>query len=210
MNTEIKIFSVGPFQQNTILLKSKDKALLIDPGFYSETEYQSFKKEIGDYELLSVYLTHAHIDHILGLSRVLKDFDVPVHLSHKDLYLWENSHSQSQMFGLNMVKHNFVPQDIKEEFISEGPFEFRALFTPGHAPDHMAFYFEDEEFIIAGDLLFRESIGRTDLYKGDFNVLEESIRNQIYTLPPATKVYPGHGPLTTVSYEMQNNPFVKL
>ena len=205
---EIEVFSVGPFQENTLLLKKEEQALLIDPGFYSEGEYQAFKKELQGRTLLAVYLTHAHVDHILGLSRVLRDFDVPVHLSHRDLYLWENASGQAKMFGFNIPSFDFIPIEITEGENINGSFIFKALYTPGHAPDHMAFYFESEKVLLAGDVLFRQSIGRTDLYKGDIDQLSESIKKQVYTLPDETIVWPGHGPETTVGVEKQSNPFV--
>ena len=90
-----------------------------------------------------------------------------------------------------------------------GGFEFVCLYTPGHSPDHTSLYFKDEGFVIAGDALFNGSIGRTDLYQGSFEVLEQSIKEKLYTLPGNTKVYPGHGPVTTIEAEKAGNPFVK-
>ncbi len=84
------------------------------------------------------------------------------------------------------------------------------MYTPGHSPDHTSLYFENEGVVIAGDALFRESIGRTDLYKGNFEVLQQSIQEKLYTLPNTTIVYPGHGTTTTVGHEKQNNPFVRI
>jgi glyoxylase-like metal-dependent hydrolase (beta-lactamase superfamily II) len=206
---EIKVFSVGPFQENTLLLLKEGKALLIDPGFYSEGEYQAFKKAMGNAELLAVYLTHAHVDHILGLSRVLRDFEVQVYLSQEDDYLWENASSQGKMFGFHIPSFDVEPVKLEEGKHHCGPFSFEILYTPGHSPDHISFYFRDQKSLIAGDVLFRESIGRTDLYKGNFEVLARSIREKLYTLPDDTIVYPGHGPETSIAHEKNNNPFVK-
>ncbi len=206
---DIKVFSVGPFQENSILLKTEGKALLIDPGFYTEGEYQAFKKELADHELLAILLTHAHVDHILGLSRVRRDFKIPVHLSHEDRYLWENASGQAKMFGFNIPDFDFEPVSIKEGENTIGPFTFEALYTPGHAPDHLSFYFEQEKMLIAGDVLFRESIGRTDLYKGDFDLLAKSIKEKLYILPDDVEVFSGHGPVTRIGHEKQHNPFVR-
>jgi len=207
---DIKIFEVGPFAENTYLLQESGNAILIDPGFSNETEYQSFKNALSDVELTAVVLTHAHVDHVLGLQRVLKDFDVKVHVNTGDLFLWENFGSQATMFGLNQAGFSFTPEALpKDEYFEIGQFKFKCLYTPGHSPDHTSLYFEDENLVIAGDVLFRESIGRTDLYQGNFEVLEKSIQEKLYTLPGETKVYPGHGPSTTIAHEKQSNPFVK-
>lgn len=207
---DIKIFEVGPFAENTYLLIKGDTAILIDPGFSNESEYQSFNKAIGSIKLEAIVLTHSHVDHILGLQRVLKDFEAKVYVNTDDLFLWENFGSQATMFGLNQVAFSFTPEALPKDAVFEiGSFAFNCLYTPGHSPDHTSLYFEDEELVIAGDALFKGSIGRTDLYEGDFEVLEKSIQEKLYTLPEKTKVYPGHGPSTSIGFEKENNPFVK-
>lgn len=206
---EIKIFEVGPFLENTYLLSENGDSIIIDPGFSDETEYQQFKNSLND-ELKAVVLTHAHVDHVLGLSRLKRDFEVPVYLNKEDTFLWDNYGNQAQMFGINQGGFSFEPEDLPSEGkFSIGNLEFKCLYTPGHSPDHVSLYFEDDNAVIAGDALFRESIGRTDLYKGDFQILEKSIREKLYTLPDKTKIYPGHGPKTTIGHEKKANPFVK-
>ncbi|MDZ7693334.1 MAG: MBL fold metallo-hydrolase [Balneolaceae bacterium] len=124
--------------------------------------------------------------------------------------MWNNYGAQAQMFGFNVD-----PIDVEPEILpitnnwSIGPFSFDVRYTPGHAPDHVVLYSSEDELVIAGDTLFKQGIGRTDLYKGSFSRLEQSIREKLYTLPDETKIYPGHGPDTTVIYEKRNNPFVK-
>ena len=206
---EIQKFEVGPFLENTYLLTHNDQHLVIDPGFSKEPEYQKVKENIKG-ELKAVVLTHAHVDHVLGLSRLKNDFDVPVYLSSEDRFLWENFASQAQMFGINQTGFSFEPESLpSENEFTIGDFEFKCLYTPGHSPDHVSLYFKDEELVIAGDALFKESIGRTDLYKGNFELLEKSIKEKLFTLPENTTVYPGHGPETTIAYEKKNNPFIK-
>ncbi len=205
-------YTVGPFSQNTYLLTHKGEGLLIDPGFYDHTEYQQFKRDLkeNEIELLAVLLTHAHIDHVLGLNKVLADFKVPVYLNHTDLYLWNNFSSQAARFGVRTAEFDFIPEPLPEMSGMElGPFHFDVLYTPGHSPDHVSLYFKDENLLIAGDVLFKQSIGRTDLYKGDFDVLAKSIREKIYPLPEVTEVWPGHGPKTAIGFEKVNNAFVK-
>ena len=205
-------FSVGPFAENTYLLTKDSKALLIDPGFAQDHEFEAFRDKLSEAgtQLIAVVLTHAHVDHVLGLQRTRDHFEVPVYLNNSDRYLWDNFASQAQMFGLQVQGFNFSPEPLEaQEGWKVGPFEFDVLYTPGHSPDHVSLYSEQDEMVIAGDALFKQGIGRTDLYKGSFQVLKKSIREQLYTLPDDTSVYPGHGPGTTIGYEKQNNPFVK-
>ena len=206
---EIQKFEVGPFLENTYLLTKNGQHLIIDPGFSNETEYQKMKEQITG-ELKAVVLTHAHVDHVLGISRLRNDFDVPVYLCSEDRFLWENFGSQAQMFGINQTGFGFEPEALPTEgSFSIGDFEFDCLYTPGHSPDHISLYFREPELVIAGDALFKESIGRTDLYKGNFELLAKSIKEKLYTLPENTTVYPGHGPETTIAHEKQHNPFIK-
>lgn len=209
---KVHSFTVGPFAENTYLLTEHEKSLIIDPGFFEEGEFDTFRKKLNEQssELSAVILTHAHVDHILGLQRVIDHFDVPVYLSDRDRHLWNNSASQAKMFGLQMEDFSFQPETIPVKKDWEiGPFRFEVRYTPGHAPDHVSLYSRDDQLVIAGDTLFKEGIGRTDLYKGSFEVLETSIREQLYTLPDETTVYPGHGPETTIGHEKKANPFVK-
>ena len=206
---EVNTYEVGPFLENTYLLSEGEQHLLIDPGFSTEPEYQKFKNTLSG-ELRAIVLTHAHVDHVLGLSRVLRDFEVPVYLCNEDRFLWDNFGSQAQMFGINQGGFDFEPETLPSEGdFNIGDFTFSCLYTPGHAPDHVSLYFESDELVIAGDALFKESIGRTDLYKGSFEVLEKSIKEKLYSLPEGTTVYPGHGPVTTIKHEKKHNPFVK-
>lgn len=209
---QIHSFTVGPFAENTYLLTKEDKALLVDPGFFEDHEFDAFQENLKEAaaDFIAVVLTHAHVDHVLGLQQVKDHYDVPVYLSDKDRYLWHNFASQAHMFGFNARGFDFDPKPLKEQKGWKlGPFKFDILYTPGHAPDHVSLYHEQERIVLAGDALFKQGIGRTDLYKGNFKILEQSIKDKLYTLPDETIVYPGHGPETTVGYEKQNNPFVK-
>lgn len=209
---QIDSFTVGPFAENTYLLSNSGKALLVDPGFFEQHEFDAFKEQLDEREaeLSAVILTHAHVDHVLGLSKVRSEFDVPVYLNDSDHFLWENFPSQAQRFGFNADPFGFEPEPLPEQKGWEiAGFKFDVLYTPGHSPDHVSLYSADHNLVIAGDALFRQGIGRTDLYKGDFSVLEKSIREKLYALPDETEVYPGHGSKTTIGYEKENNPFVK-
>lgn len=208
----IRIFTVGPFQENTYLLIEGDQALLLDPGFNTVNEYNEFKRELaesGAY-LIAICLTHAHVDHVLGLNKVLRDFDVPVYINQADTYLWDHFSQQAAMFGFQAEPIKTDPLPLNAQPSTEiGAFRFDVLYTPGHSPDHVSFYFKKEELVIAGDVLFKESIGRTDLYKGSFDILAASVKEKLFTLPGNTTVYPGHGPDTTIAHEKEHNPFVK-
>ncbi len=208
---QLTTFTAGPFSENTYLLQNDEEAMLIDPGFFDPREFALFQDELkkSKRKLVAVCLTHAHVDHVLGLDKVLKDYEVPVYLNHSDLSLWENFPNQARMFGLQTSGFDFIPRHLAEQKnMKLGSFVFDVLYTPGHSPDHVSLYFEKEKIVIAGDALFKESIGRTDLYKGDFDTLATSIREKLYTLPDETTVYPGHGPETTIGYEKRNNAFV--
>jgi len=212
MAIDIKNFEVGPFAENTYLISSQDQSILIDPGFSNKKEFGRFHSALANQNtsLTGVLLTHAHVDHVLGLPAVLKSFEVDVYLSHEDLHPWNHIAEQAAMFGLKADNLTFTPKNLPEQKnFSVGPFTMDLLHTPGHAPEHISIYFEEEKFLIAGDTLFKGSVGRADLYKGDMDLLTQSIREKIYTLPDETVVYPGHGPETTVGEEKRTNPFVK-
>lgn len=209
---KIHSFTVGPFAENTYLLSQGEQALIIDPGFMERPEFDKAVSHIDTHSLSvhAVVLTHAHVDHVLGLSKVLDKYDVPVYLSDKDRYLWNNFPSQAAMFGFQSEGFDFDPEPIAIAADWKiGNFTFDVRYTPGHAPDHVSLYSAEDELVIAGDALFKEGIGRTDLYKGDPNRLKQSIQEELYTLPDDTVVYPGHGPETTIGHEKMSNPFVR-
>jgi glyoxylase-like metal-dependent hydrolase (beta-lactamase superfamily II) len=209
---ELHSFTVSPFQENTYLLIEQHEALLIDPGFHHQTEFNAFQQKLKEAgaSLKAVVLTHAHVDHVMGLHDVLSEYDVPVYLNNSDRYLWNNYASQAQLFGLQAPGFSFEPENLPlQKNWTAGSFCFDVLYTPGHAPEHVSLYHAGDQLVIAGDALFKEGIGRTDLYKGDLKVLKQSIREQLYTLPDETSVYSGHGPATTIEHEKGHNPFVR-
>ncbi|MDZ7773667.1 MAG: MBL fold metallo-hydrolase [Balneolaceae bacterium] len=208
----LHVFTVGPFAENTYLLIEEGKALIVDPGFARDSEMEPALRKLNESEaeLLAVVLTHAHVDHVLGLRRVLDRYEVSVYLNDNDRYLWNHFPSQASMFGFRAEAFDVEPEPLEvQQGWEMGPFCFDVRYTPGHAPDHVSLYSEREGLVIAGDALFKNGIGRTDLYKGDMNVLTNSIREQLYTLPDETVVYPGHGPSTTIGEEKSSNPFVQ-
>jgi len=208
----IQLFSVNPFAENTYVLLEDNEAVIIDPGFLYPAEYEKFYNLLSsnNASLQAILLTHAHIDHILGVQTIHNRYNVPAYLHDDDRYFWDNFQTQASMFGLEVKPFTFEPESLRVSKNWEiGNFKFEVRHTPGHAPGHVIFYIKDKKTLIGGDTVFLESIGRTDLYKGDYHLLEKSIREQIYTLPDDTKILPGHGPNTTVGHEKKNNPFVK-
>jgi len=210
-------FTVGPLAENSYLYLKNQDALLIDPGFVSPFEFQSLFETLhhSSAKLKAILLTHAHVDHVAGLSKILEIWpDLPVFLSHRDLSVWSSLTLQSQLFGISLgasgVENEVSPLDYSKENLSLLPsFQFEVLYTPGHSPDHISIYFPEESFVFSGDVLFRQSVGRTDILKANLDDLVHSIREVLYKLPDETKVYPGHGPETTIGYEKQHNPFVR-
>jgi glyoxylase-like metal-dependent hydrolase (beta-lactamase superfamily II) len=136
-------YTVGPFAENTYLLVESGKAILVDPGFNKKNEFEKARAELESQsaELIAVVLTHAHVDHVLGLNRVLEVFDVPVYLSDRDRYLWDNYASQAQMFGFNVESIDAKPEPLPiSDSWQLGPFDFDVRYTPGHARDHVVLY----------------------------------------------------------------------
>lgn len=209
----IQPFTVNPFQENSYLVTHNGRGFVVDPGFYNATEMNIFNQALlqQNARLEAIVLTHAHLDHVFGVDRVRGHYsDIPVYLHKEDAWFWENYMLSAARFGFEVKPFDFTPNWITEGDVEFAGIRLQALFTPGHAPGHLAYYHEGSAQLISGDALFRESVGRTDLHMGDFDILENSIKSQLYTLPDDTVVYPGHGPSTTIGHEKKHNPFVRM
>lgn len=215
-NFSLKTFIVNPFGVNTYLIyNDKDTAILIDPGFYFEDEKNNFISFVNKEELTikSVILTHGHVDHLLGLKFLSKNFDFKLFISYYDSYFLNTAEQYANMFGFN---YEGFPNNIDINYLKGGDklnigeFKFSILETPGHSPGSICIYFEDENIVFTGDTLFFESVGRADLPGGDYFQLLKSIRKNLFVLPGKTIVYPGHGPSTTIDHEKMYNPFIKI
>lgn len=210
----IKCFTFNPFQENTYLLHDEEgNAVLIDPGCHTPEERKELEVFVLDQNLkVSLLLnTHCHIDHVLGNAWAMERFLVPLHIHTLEVPVLKSVEVYAPNYGFR----DYVPSQatsflVEGQEIYVGKEKLRCLFVPGHAPGHLAFYHEESRRCIAGDTLFRGSIGRTDLPGGNHALLLEKIKSQLFILPEETVIYPGHGPETTIGFEKKNNPFVGL
>jgi hydroxyacylglutathione hydrolase len=210
----IKSFIFNPVQENTYVLFNEERhCCIIDPGCYFPEEKNMLKSFVEESSLTPVLLlnTHCHLDHVFGNKFVAETWGLRLHIHENETILLELAPASGEMWGLPFDNYNGEVSYIKEEsVIKMDNEEMKVLFTPGHSPGSVSFYYEPGDFVIGGDVLFNGSIGRTDLPGGDFDTLITSIQTQFFTLPDDTKVYSGHGPVTTIGFEKMNNPFVKL
>ena len=205
-------FTFGPFQENTyILFDETKKGVIIDPGCSSSLERKGLLDTIADegIELVHLLNTHCHLDHIAGNYIINEKFNLPLTMHKPDIPTLYMAPKSAELYGIPLT-----PSPEPEVFIDEGDSikfgnsELKVLFTPGHAPGHVVFYNEEQNFLIAGDTVFQRSIGRTDLPGGDHDTLIQSIKDKILTLPDNTIIYSGHGPSTTVVEERMENPYL--
>jgi glyoxylase-like metal-dependent hydrolase (beta-lactamase superfamily II) len=210
----IKKFVFNPFQVNTyVLYDETNKCIIIDPGCYEENE----KRELVDYidtnnfKVIRIINTHVHTDHILGNAFVCKHFGMGWEAHPDGKELWGLVREFGSVLNLN-VEEIGLPESTFEDgaVIKFGDSELEVVYTPGHAAGSVCFISHEQKFVISGDVLFRDSIGRTDLPTGDYKLLNKSIQNKLFTLDDDYEVYSGHGPETTIGHEKLNNPFVGL
>lgn len=209
----VKCFTFSPVQENTYVLYNAEKqCCIIDPGAYFNNEKEELKSFISAASLVPGLLlnTHCHLDHVFGNQFVFDTYGTLLQMHEKEKPVLAYAPVSARQFNLPFENYHQEIIYIKEgDVISIGNDQLRVLFAPGHSPGHICFYCEAQRFVIGGDVLFRESIGRTDLPGGDFHTLLNSIRQQLFTLPDDVTVYPGHGEPTTIGYEKLNNPFLR-
>lgn len=204
-----KQIPLGPLQTNCYLLLNEHKECLIfDPGGEGNKLLTLLAKEA--LQPLAILLTHAHFDHIGAVDDVREHFNIPVYL-HKNEAKWllDANLNGSSRFGFDVQAK--APADKlldAEQTLRIGDFKLQVFETPGHSPGSVSYYSQETEAVCAGDTLFMESIGRTDLRGGNHNQLLQSIHDKLLTLPENTLVLPGHGPVTSVENEMDSNPFL--
>jgi glyoxylase-like metal-dependent hydrolase (beta-lactamase superfamily II) len=212
MSLQVHYITFNPFEENTYFVTSpKGECIIIDPGCFDEAERQELNAFISENKLKPVLLinTHCHIDHILGNAFISNEYNLGLEIHEGELPVLNAGMAVAGMYG---IPYNPSPQPIKYlkegDVVEMGNVKLKVLFTPGHSPASICLYNEADKWIIAGDVLFYESIGRTDLPGGNYDTLISSIRTQLFTLPDDVIVYPGHGPETTIGHEKKYNPFV--
>jgi hydroxyacylglutathione hydrolase len=203
-------FPVPPLGCNCSIIGDSlsKKAIVVDPG----GDHEGILATLRDLDLtVSLIIhTHAHFDHFLASGEMHKATGAPLCLHRADQPLWENLELQCQLFDVPYIPVPPPNQWLGDgETLSVGNLAAIATHTPGHTPGSMCFHLESEKLLLAGDTLFRGSIGRTDLWGGDTAAIERSIKKRLYTLDEATRVITGHGPETTIGYELRHNQFVR-
>ena len=210
MKIFIETFTFNGFQENTVVLYDALKnCVIIDPGCYTREEQQALLGFISANDLKPVALlnTHAHIDHVLGNAFVQRTYNIPYYLHKSDLPTLNSVSNYAHLYGFEGYEVSPEPTHYLEDQqqLVFGGIELNVLFTPGHAPGHVVFYNQENQFVINGDVLFNGSFGRVDLPGGDITILKESIFNTLFKLPEDTIVYCGHGPTTTIGKEKKTN-----
>ena len=209
---KIKTFEFSPIQENTYILYNEFNAcLIIDPGCYFDSEKEELANFIEKEGLKPLMLlnTHCHLDHVFGNKFVAEKYSLVLQLHEKELPVLQFAPASGLMY--NMPFDNYVGDYIflqAGDVIKIGDDALEVLFTPGHSPASICFYSAQNNFVIGGDVLFKQSIGRTDLPGGNFDLLMNSIKTQLLVLPDETMIYSGHGAATTIGEEKRSNPYL--
>jgi hydroxyacylglutathione hydrolase len=209
---KIKQFTFNPVRENTyILFDETNDCVIIDPGMYDSDEQNIFYRFIKDNNLNPVLLlnTHCHYDHVFGNKFVFDNWSLKPQFHKGELIVLQSIPGYVPQMGLNYElspePEVFLPESGSVSF---GSSVLELIFAPGHSPAHLCFYSRADNFLIGGDVLFYNSIGRTDLPGGNHSQLINSIRQNLFILPDDCEVFPGHGPSTTIGFEKQHNPFL--
>ncbi len=210
--TQIVSFTFNAFQENTYVVYDETKdCCIIDPGCYEQNEKDELVKFIEDQKLNPVLLlnTHCHIDHVFGNRFISQRYKLPLHIHEIDRVVLDSYRQVCDMYGFGYEPQPEPQADLIEgRKISFGNTEFEILFTPGHSPGSVCFLNREEKFVVSGDVLFYDSIGRHDLPGGNLETLMNSIFSQLMILEDEVTVYSGHGPKTTIGRERNKNPFL--
>lgn len=212
---KIKVFEFNPVAVNTYVLYDKTgECVIVDPACFYPDEQRTLFNFIHDKNLVIKHVlnTHLHFDHVFGVNFVEKQFEIKTKVHKADEFLLETMNEQLAAFGFT-PNGSYVPTIGKyideRDVIEFGEQKLSIMHIPGHSPGSIVFYNKEQDVAISGDVLFRGSIGRTDLPKGNFEQLIEGIKTKLLVLPRHTAIYPGHGPATTIKNEMKNNPFLQ-
>lgn len=209
---KVRFFTFSPVQENTyVLYNEQNKAIIIDPGCYFTAEQETLKKFIDDTQLEPVRLlnTHCHLDHVFGNKWVSETWNLELHLHAGEEQMLQLAPLSGEKWGLPFQNYSGPLHFLEEgDTIRLGNDALKVILAPGHSPASICFYCEEQGFLVGGDVLFRESIGRTDLPGGNHETLLKNIREKLFVLPDDVVVYPGHGPSTTIGHEKTHNPFL--
>lgn len=207
---QIQQFPLGPMQTNCYLLGCEQtmQAAIIDPSWDGRNIFAA--ADDGGWDITHILLTHSHFDHVGGLGQLKEETNAPIYIHPDAVDMLRNAGMSAAMFGLKMP--SVPPPDVmigEGDTIEVGKLQVTVLYTPGHAPGHVSFYLPDYHVLFDGDVLFQQSIGRTDLPGGDHATLMKTIRDKFLTLPDETHVLSGHGSPTTIGEERMHNPFLQ-
>jgi hydroxyacylglutathione hydrolase len=210
---EIKSFTFNPIGENTYLLFNESKqCIIIDPGCYYDEEKDRLKTFITQNGLKPTLLlnTHCHLDHVFGNKMVAETYQLPLQLHEKEKLVLSYAPTSGLMYNLPFDSYEGEFILLKEgDTLLLGKDELKVIEVPGHSPGSICFYCAEQHFLIGGDVLFKGSIGRTDLPMGDHQALLDHIKNKLLVLPEETVVYSGHGPSTTIGAEKAGNPYLR-
>ena len=209
----VHALTFNPFQENTyVIWDDSQECAIIDPGCMDSSEQNQLVKFIESEGLKPTHLilTHGHVDHVLGVAFVKEKYGLAPIMHKLDVQGYLAVPNYAQSFGFMGVKVIDPVSFLEhEDVVTIGKTHWKVIFTPGHTPGEVCLYHEESKQLIAGDVLFQGSIGRTDLPGGDHSALIESIKTELFCLPDDVKVYSGHGPTTSIGYERQYNPFLQ-
>jgi hydroxyacylglutathione hydrolase len=208
----IKTFVFNDFQENTYLLyDNSNTCTVIDPGMGRQDEKDEFDNFIAEnkLKLTAIINTHCHVDHVLGSNYLKKKYDIPFYIHASEIKVLEKAQIFGEFFGMQVEAPPSPDYFLADgDLFNMGDSELRVLHVPGHSEGSIALYCVNDNMLITGDVLFRGSIGRTDLPGGDYNTLITSIKSKIMILPGNVQVFPGHGPSTSIQNERNSNPFL--
>jgi glyoxylase-like metal-dependent hydrolase (beta-lactamase superfamily II) len=211
---KVASFTFNPFQENTYIVYDETKeCIIIDPGCYRPLEKEQLSAFISENDLkpVQLILTHCHVDHVLGNKFINDIYQLRPYIHPLEKIVLEKAIAWGGTYGIHGDESPAPAGFIDENSIIKfGNTELKSLFTPGHSPGSLSFYSEKDKFVIAGDVLFYRSIGRTDLPGGDYDVLMDSIKKTMFNaLSDDFTVYSGHGPATNIGDEKKHNPFLR-
>jgi glyoxylase-like metal-dependent hydrolase (beta-lactamase superfamily II) len=210
---QVQAFVFNALQENTFVLFDETKdCVIIDPGCYDVEE----KSELADFikrnelNVTRLLNTHCHVDHVLGNYFVQQTFKVKLSIHRLEIPGLKAVKVYAPSYGFYQYEESEADDFLDEgDHVSVGHHDLSIIFVPGHSQGHIAFYSEKDKILISGDVLFYNSIGRTDLPGGNFDTLMQSIKTKLFALPDDVKVYPGHGPATVIGFEKVTNPFMQ-